>query len=82
MPNVTQHPTPKDLNVLRTISELRANMGYPPTVEEIRAELDAKSSFGIRRHIDHLQNSGLVTRAVGKIARGLVITEAGKLKLK
>ena len=55
-------PSPRGLEVLRTVNRLTGdNGGMPPTVREIAAELGIKGST-VNSHLDRLEERGLIVR--------------------
>lgn len=70
-------PTERQASVLRFIASFSAEHGYPPTLREIGDELGMLSTNGAATHIDRLVRKGMVTRKA-LVARGLVLTDAGR----
>lgn len=70
-------PTDRQAEVLLTIARLTEVAGYPPTVRELCEELGIDSTNGISDHVRRLITKGLLQR-VPQIARGLILTQAGK----
>lgn len=65
------------IRVLAVLSELTAQLGYPPTLRQIAEGIGASSTGHISYHIGKLVEDGYITQA-SRIARSYVLTEAGR----
>ena len=73
--------TDRQADVLRAIADLTERRPYPPTIREIQSEVGASSTSVASYRIRALERMGYVNRTP-RIARGIVITEAGRDLLK
>lgn len=68
----------RDRRVIRFIAEHIKETGWPPSIREIQEKFGFKSTSTVTYYVNRLIEGGYVEREPG-IARGLKITEAGKL---
>ncbi len=66
--------------ILRAIGALMDRQPYPPSVREIRAEADVSSVSVVAHNMRILERMGYLS-LTPRIARGVVITEAGRRRL-
>lgn len=66
--------------ILRAIGALSQRQPYPPTVREIRAEAGVSSLSVVAYNMRILECRGYLS-LTPRIARGVVITEAGRRRL-
>lgn len=66
--------------ILRAIGALTDRRPYPPTVREIRAEARVSSVSVVANNMRILERMGYLS-LTPRIARGVVITEAGRRRL-
>ncbi len=69
-------PSPRQLEVLREISEHQKSKGYPITIRELCDVMEIRSTNGIAQHITLLEKKGLVRREPRR-SRTLQLTNAG-----
>lgn len=72
--------TEKDRTILQFVADFTSKNGGPPSLKEIGDEIGMSKSNAFT-HIDHLIGRGLVFKRP-KVARGIMITDAGRLALK
>lgn len=69
-------PTPRQLDVLRSIYTLSAAVGYPPTLREVTRALGLRAVNGIWEHAQRLRHKGLLCASHG--SRTLRLTVLGE----
>ena len=72
--------TQRQKQVLRGISEIAQELGYPPTVREIGQRLGLSSSCTVQRHLDALERKGFIRRNRTK-ARSIEIVRSDDPRL-
>ena len=72
--------TDRQEEVLRTIERLTTGRGYPPTIRELAAALEIRTTNGIKCHLESLKRKGLVEWETHQ-ARTLRLTDAAKAEL-
>ena len=72
---VDRAPTPRQLEVLRTIASETQAHGYAPTIRELAQLLGVTGLNGVRQLLDYLALRGLVTW-VPQASRTLQLTPA------
>lgn len=73
---MTHEPTPRQRQVLRLVLDSLEGRGYPPTIRDLMAALNIRSTNGVQYHLRALEDKGLLVSVEG-IARGLRLTDAG-----
>lgn len=58
--------TPRQREVLATITELTERRGYPPTIREIGAAVGMASPSSVHHHVRALEQAGLLSRSQGR----------------
>lgn len=58
--------TPRQHEVLATITRLTDRRGYPPTIREIGAAMGLASPSTVHHHVRVLERAGLVSRSAGR----------------
>ena len=58
--------TPRQQEVLATITDLTERRGYPPTIREIGAALGMASPSSVHHHVRVLEQAGLLSRSRGR----------------
>lgn len=76
MPAKRPWVTARQLEVLSELDRLTAELGHPPTVRELAARIDCRSTNGVLDHFRALERRGLVEWRKGA-TRGVVISELG-----
>lgn len=69
-------PTPRQLEVLRTIDRLTRKLGFPPTFRELGDAMDIESLNGVSDHLRALERHGWLTRTE-RTARAVLLTPSG-----
>lgn len=72
--------TSKQRKVLKAVSDLTIEIGYPPSFTEIAEKLELHSKSTVSGHVDRLCEKGMLTKA-NKSPRSLLLTEKGKAVL-
>ena len=67
-------------SILRAIDTLAERQPYPPSVREIQAEASVSSVSVVAYNMRKLERMGYLS-LTPRIARGVVITEAGRRRL-
>lgn len=71
-------PTPRQVEVLRTIKRATLAKGYPPTLREVGAILAIASTNGVNDHLKRLRAKGLLEEPTDVAqSRGLRLTAKG-----
>ena len=73
---VINHPTDRQLDVLREIARSSAAKGFGPTIRDLGAALGITSTNGVNDHLKQLELKGLVAREE-RGSRTLRLTPAG-----
>lgn len=60
------NPTPRQLQVLRTIESFAEERGMPPTLRELSEILHIKNLNGVQDHLRALSSKGLISWERGK----------------
>lgn len=70
-------PSPRQLEVLRSIDRETRRFGYPPTIRELAELHGVTSTNAIADVVGYLLAKGLVRKA-SRLARSLTLTEEGR----
>ena len=81
MKKMKKELTDRQANVLKAIAALSERRPYPPTVREIQAEAGVSSVSVVSYNMRNLERMGYLS-LTPRIARGVVITEAGRDRLR
>lgn len=73
-------PTRRQAQVLRIIWRSIEDHGRPPTVREIGAAMEIRSTNGVTDHLRALERKGLIERT-DAVSRGIAMTDAGLVAL-
>jgi len=71
-----QNLTPKQRKVLEMIHENIDSAGYPPSLADLKDELNVSSNQSVLNFLDALENKGFISRQKGE-ARGIKILPLG-----
>jgi repressor LexA len=66
--------SPRQLEIFEFIKKELKAKGYPPTILEITVELDLNSTFGVRKHLEALEEKGYIIREPG-LSRAIRIVQ-------
>lgn len=80
MPTAATSPTPRQLEVLRTIDAASRLSGHAPTIRELADVLSVKSTNAVACLLAALRRHGLVDWKDGK-GRTLAITRLGRSRI-
>jgi len=69
--------TPRQQQVLDVITAHIDRNGYPPSLQEIAAELGVNGNLGVIKHLDALERKGCLVRRHGS-SRGISLPRAGR----
>ena len=69
--------TPRQKKILRFMHRYQQSNGYPPTLREIKVEVNIGSTNTVNYNLEQLAELGLVTRN-RNVARGTVATKRGE----
>ena len=72
---------PRGLKLLRAIDKFRDEKGMSPSVREMKDLLGLSSHSTVASHLAALLAQGYVAQPLGRVARGIVITEKGYRRL-
>jgi repressor LexA len=72
--------TDRQLAILRFIARTAEDRGFPPTIREIGAEFDIRSTNGVNDHLKALERKGFLNRGEQQ-SRALVPTKSARMVL-
>lgn len=82
MPDFIDEPTDRQLEILELIAHSIEDDGIPPTIREVMAALEIRSTNSVADHFRAMVRKGHLERTGVNVARGLRITERGWFWLK